>query len=79
MKIDLIIYSHVFGISRQYKSVGLMFSNKLDFNSCVMWDGFYKSSHIAYGPKYVYGIEHGDTTLSPDFNSDYCYKESIEI
>ena len=41
------IYSHVFGVSGQCKSVGLKFSDKLDFSSCAIWDVFCISSHVA--------------------------------
>ena len=40
MKVDLAIYSHVLGISRWCKSVGLILSNKLDLISCAIKDGF---------------------------------------
>ena len=40
---DLTIYTHVHGVSG---SVGLMLSNKLDFSSSAIRDGFCKSSHI---------------------------------
>ena len=40
MKADLAIYSHVLGVSGQYKSVGLMFSYELNFSTCVILDGF---------------------------------------
>ena len=46
MKTDLAIYSYVLGIFIWCKSVGLVISNKLDFNSCAVRDGFCKSSHI---------------------------------
>ena len=45
VKADLAIYSHVFDVQGYCKSVGLMFSNKLDINSCAVRDGFCKSSH----------------------------------
>ena len=46
MKADLAINSYVLGISRQCKSAGLVISNKLDFRSCAVRDGFCKSSNI---------------------------------
>ena len=46
VKADLAIYTHMFGVPGQYKSVALMLSDKMDFNCCANRDGFRKSSHI---------------------------------
>ena len=40
VKADLVIYSHVLDVSRQRMSVPLILGFKLDFSSCVNWDGF---------------------------------------
>ena len=46
VKVDLAIYTYVFGVPGQYKSVALMLSHKMDFNCCANRDSFCKSSHI---------------------------------
>ena len=48
VKADLTICIHVFGVFRQCKSVGLIYSNKLDFSSCVILDRFCKPIHISF-------------------------------
>ena len=45
VKADLVIYTHVLGVPKQYESVALMLSHKMDFHCCASRDGFRKSSH----------------------------------
>ena len=40
VKPDLAIYNHMLGVSGHCCSVAFIFSNKLDFSFCVIWDGF---------------------------------------
>ena len=46
MKADLAVYTHIVDASGQCISVSLILAFKLDFNSCTIWTGFCKSSHI---------------------------------
>jgi len=46
VKADLLIYSNCVTVSGQCLSMAIIISNKMDFNSCVNWDSFSKSSHI---------------------------------
>ena len=56
VKADLAIYSHILDVSGQCMSVSFTLGFKLDFSSCVDWDGFCKFSHIWYCNKNAFYI-----------------------
>ena len=46
VKADWAIYTHMLGVPRQYLSVAIMLSYKLDFSCCADMVGFPRPSHI---------------------------------
>ena len=40
------LYGHILDVSGWCMSVSIILGFKLDFSSCVNWDGFCESSHI---------------------------------